>query len=40
MSKMGADGKPIYKPNGKISKGPNFEEPDLEGVLINAGWQK
>ena len=40
MSKMGADGKPIYKSNGKIAKGPNFEEPDLEGVLINAGWQK
>ena len=40
MSKMGADGKPIYKPNGKVAKGPNFEEPDLEGVLINAGWQK
>ena len=39
MSKLGADGKPIYRSDGKIMKGPNFEEPDLEGVLINAGWQ-
>ena len=40
MSKLGADGKPIYRSDGKVMKGPNFEEPDLEGVLINAGWQK
>ena len=40
MTKLGADGKPIYKDSGKVAKGPNFEEPDLEGVLINAGWQK
>ena len=39
MTKLGADGKPIYKDSGKVAKGPNFEEPDLEGVLINAGWQ-
>lgn len=40
MTKLGADGKPIYRESdGKIMKGPNFEEPDLEGVLINAGWQ-
>lgn len=39
MSKLGADGKPIYRSDGKVMKGPNFEEPDLEGVLINAGWQ-
>lgn len=39
LTKLGADGKPIYKDSGKVAKGPNFEEPDLEGVLINAGWQ-
>nr|DAP03042.1 MAG TPA: NTP-PPase-like protein [Caudoviricetes sp.] len=38
---MGADGKPIYRESdNKVLKGPNFEEPDFEGVLINAGWQK
>ena len=39
LTKLGADGKPIYKDSGKVAKGPNFEEPDLEGVLINAGWK-
>ena len=39
MSKLGADGKPIYRSDGKVMKGPDFEEPDLEGVMINAGWQ-
>ena len=40
LTKLGADGKPIYRESdNKILKGPNFEEPDFEGVLINAGWQ-
>lgn len=29
MSKLGADGKPIYREDGKILKGPNYSEPDL-----------
>lgn len=30
MSKLGADGKPIRRPeDGKVLKGPNFFEPDL-----------
>ena len=29
MSKLGADGKPIYREDGKILKGPNFRAPDL-----------
>lgn len=33
MSKLGADGKPIYREDGKVLKGPNFYEPDLKGVL-------
>jgi predicted HAD superfamily Cof-like phosphohydrolase len=33
MSKLGADGKPIYREDGKILKGPNFSEPDLTSVL-------
>lgn len=33
MSKLGADGKPIYREDGKILKGPDFREPDIAGVL-------
>jgi predicted HAD superfamily Cof-like phosphohydrolase len=29
MSKLGADGKPIYREDGKILKGPNYFAPDL-----------
>ena len=34
MSKLGADGKPIYRGDGKVLKGPNYKEPTL-GDLIN-----
>ena len=30
MSKLGADGKPIYNEKGKVMKGPNYSEPDLK----------
>lgn len=30
MSKLGADGKPIYRADGKILKGPNYTPPNLE----------
>ncbi len=33
MSKLGEDGKPIYREDGKVMKGPNYREPDLESVL-------
>lgn len=33
MSKLGSDGKPIYREDGKILKGPDFREPDIAGVL-------
>ena len=29
MSKLGADGKPIYNEAGKVMKGPNYFKPDL-----------
>ena len=29
MSKLGDDGKPIYNEQGKVMKGPNYFEPDL-----------
>jgi len=33
MSKLGEDGKPIYRDDGKILKGPNFSEPDLIKII-------
>lgn len=33
MSKLGADGKPILREDGKILKGPNFTLPDLKTIL-------
>jgi len=33
MSKAGADGKPIYREDGKILKGPNYSPPNLEKFL-------
>mgnify|MGYP006082594775 FL=1 len=33
MSKLGANGKPIYNENGKVMKGPNYFKPDLNKFL-------
>ncbi len=33
MSKLGADGKPIYREDGKVLKGPNYEPPNLEDLF-------
>ena len=33
MSKLGNDGKPIYREDGKILKGENYREPNLKEVL-------
>ena len=33
MSKLGEDGRPIYREDGKVLKGPGYFEPDLEGIL-------
>ncbi len=30
MSKLGDDGKPIYREDGKVLKGPNYKEPNLD----------
>ena len=36
MSKLGEDGKPIYREDGKVLKGPNYKPPDLSDLL----WQQ
>ena len=33
MSKLGADGKPIYREDGKVLKGPNYFKPNIQGIL-------
>lgn len=33
MSKLGEDGKPIYREDGKVMKGPNYFKPNFETIL-------
>ena len=33
MSKLDADGKPIYREDGKVLKGPNYSAPNIKEVL-------
>lgn len=33
MSKLGADGKPLYREDGKVLKGPGYFKPDIKGIL-------
>ena len=33
MSKLGADGNPIYREDGKVLKGPNYFKPNIKGIL-------
>ena len=37
MSKLGADGKPIYREDGKVLKGPGYFTPDIPAVLNGSG---
>lgn len=32
MSKLGKDGKPVYREDGKVLKGPNYTPPNLEWI--------
>jgi predicted HAD superfamily Cof-like phosphohydrolase len=36
MSKLGHDGKPIYREDGKVMKGPNYFKPDFTAILGTA----
>ena len=35
MSKLGDDGNPIFREDGKVLKGPNYFKPDINGILDN-----
>ena len=34
MSKLDEYGKPIYRPDGKVLKGPNYKPPYLQDLII------
>ena len=33
MSKLGEDGKPIFREDGKVMKGPNYFKPDFSKII-------
>ena len=33
MSKLGDDGKPLYREDGKVLKGPNYQKPQLDDLF-------
>ena len=33
MSKLGLDGKPIYRVDGKVLKGPNYAPPEMTDLI-------
>lgn len=33
MSKLGVNGEPIYREDGKVLKGPNYFKPDIASIL-------
>tara|TARA_R110002049_G_scaffold274753_1_gene452740 strand:+ start:1240 stop:1626 length:387 start_codon:yes stop_codon:yes gene_type:complete len=35
MSKLGRDGKPVYREDGKILKGPSYFKPNINAILKN-----
>jgi predicted HAD superfamily Cof-like phosphohydrolase len=36
MTKLGEDGKPVYRDDGKVLKGPNYMKPNIPAAL---GWE-
>lgn len=38
MSKLDVDGKPIFRHDGKVLKGPNYSPADIPKVLKEAGY--
>ncbi|MQS38332.1 pyrophosphohydrolase domain-containing protein [Streptomyces katsurahamanus] len=39
MSKLGPDGVPVLRADGKVLKGDHYRAPDVAGVLREQGWQ-
>lgn len=39
MSKLGEDGKPVLRDDGKVLKGPNFTPPDIKSIISLAAGE-
>ncbi|MFE9248547.1 hypothetical protein [Streptomyces sp. NPDC007088] len=39
MSKLGPDGEPERRADGKVLKGPHYRAPDIAAELCRQGWQ-
>ncbi|EDY46700.1 hypothetical protein [Streptomyces sp. SPB074] len=39
MSKLGPDGSPVRRADGKVMKGPHYRAPDIAAVLRARGWE-
>lgn len=35
MSKLGADGRPVYRADGKVLKGEHYRRPDIARILVS-----
>lgn len=40
LSKLGPDGRPLYREDGKVMKGPNYFRPDIASVLAGRSPQR
>lgn len=39
MSKLGEDGKPIYREDGKVLKGPNYSKPNIAPIIFETAFE-
>lgn len=39
MAKLGPDGRPIYRADGKVMKPGNWQPPHIRAILLRAGWR-
>lgn len=40
MTKLGPDGRPLLRADGKVLKGEHYRAPDVAGVLREQGWER
>jgi predicted HAD superfamily Cof-like phosphohydrolase len=36
MSKLGENGKPVFREDGKVAKGPNYRKPNLKSIVYES----
>lgn len=40
LTKLGKNGLPIYRKDGKVEKGPDYDKPHIKEILIEKGWSE